>query len=135
MSGGRTMGGVRSATRQRRDRRRIARPIYVVPIGLRRGGVAYVAVSLLIPLKTPQQWLRKVTIGAVVVAVVFLNLEIFLAPDRDISLLGRVAGAAGVVASCGSLALLIVLRLNQRGVVVEPTEEITSILLYCPRVR
>lgn len=95
-------------------------------------GFAYVAVSLLVPLTSSQKWLRWVTIGAVVVTIVFLNLESLLAPNRDISFLGRVAGAAAVVTSCGSLALLVLLRLNTQVAVVEPNAEVTSVVLYCP---
>ena len=49
----------------------------------------------------------------VAITAVFLNLELFLAPDRGISLLGRIAGAGGVVASCGTLALMVVARLHR----------------------
>ncbi|MFT5304082.1 MAG: hypothetical protein ACI814_004906, partial [Mariniblastus sp.] len=53
-----------------------------------------------------------------------------------VSFLGRIAGAGGIVASCGTLALIIVARLHSRG---RPSSlegvmagELTEITLFCP---
>ena len=68
---------------------------------------AHASLASLVPLKTGQQWLRLGTIAAVAVAALFLDLEVVLQPDRGNSMLGRISGAAAIVASCGSLALII----------------------------
>ena len=98
--------------------------------------VAHTNLMLLIHLAAGQAWLRIGTMIAVVITALFLNLELFLAPDPGISFLGRIAGAGGVVASCGTLALLIVARLHRQ---VRPVNQIGSkdgerleIMLFCP---
>jgi hypothetical protein len=98
--------------------------------------VAHTSLMLLLPLGPGLHWLRIGTMIAVVTTAVFLNLELLLAPDRGISFLGRVAGAGGVVSSCGTLALLIAARLQQYA---SPSSlqgikegELTEIMLYCP---
>ena len=73
---------------------------------------------------------------ALAITAVFLNLELILAPDRGISLLGRIAGAGGVVASCGTLALLVVARLHTQspptGLAGVPSSELKEIMVFCP---
>lgn len=98
--------------------------------------VAHTNLMLLLPIGPRQSWLRIGTMIALATTAVFLNLELFLAPDRGISLLGRIAGAGGVVASCGTLALMVVARLHRpvgstslNGVA---TGEFAEIMLFCP---
>jgi hypothetical protein len=99
---------------------------------------AHASLADLVPLKTGQEWLRLSTIAAVAVAAAFLDLEVVFQPDHGISMLGRISGAAAIVASCGSLALIIFARLNRvvydDSAGVELTE-ITRIVLFCPRCR
>jgi hypothetical protein len=95
-------------------------------------GFAYASVCQLLSLATGQRWLRALAIVAVAVTVLFLNLETLLAPGLGIGILGRVSGAASVVASCSTLALVVLARLNQRAVGAIETQEITCVVLYCP---
>ena len=99
--------------------------------------VAHASLAALVPLRPNQLWLRIATVAAVIVAALFLDLEIYLAPSRGISILGRVAGAAGILASCGSLALVVLARLNRSRDYESPSGqlEITHITLFCPRCR
>ena len=97
---------------------------------------AHASLAGLVSLEPGQQWLRLGTIAAVAVAAAFLDLEVVFQPDRGISMLGRISGAAAIIASCGSLALIIFARLNRvasydlAGVELY---EITRIVLFCPR--
>jgi hypothetical protein len=98
--------------------------------------VAHASLAALVPLKPGQTWLRLVTVAAVAVAAVFLDLEVTVAPDHGISMLGRVSGAAAIIASCGSLALIIFARLNRAVDYVSAgitLADITQITLICPR--
>jgi hypothetical protein len=98
--------------------------------------VAHSNLMLQLPLGSGQVWLRIGTMVALGTTAIFLNLELNLAPERGVSFLGRIAGAGGIVASCGTLALMIVARLHSRG---RPSSlegvmagELTEITLFCP---
>ena len=50
------------------------------------------------------------------------------------SVMGRIALAAGILTSTGTLAMLILTRLNVRGrAVIAPSGAMTSISLQCPK--
>jgi hypothetical protein len=97
---------------------------------------AHASLADLVPLKTGQQWLRLATITAVAASAAFLDLEVVFQPERGFSILGRISGAAAIIASCGSLALIIFARLNrvadEDSAGVDLTE-ITQMVLFCPR--
>jgi hypothetical protein len=98
--------------------------------------IAHASLAALVPLKPGQTWLRLGTVAAVAATAVFLDLEVIFAPGYGISVLGRIAGAAAIVASCGSLALLIFARLNRTVELVSagvPFAEITHVSMTCPR--
>jgi hypothetical protein len=96
--------------------------------------VAHTSLTLLVPLSSGQRWVRIGTSVAVVTTGFFLNLELLISPAVGMSMLGRMAGAAGVVASCGTLALMVLARLNRR--IHQNTEtarnEITEVVMFCP---
>ena len=97
--------------------------------------IAHASLAALVPLKPSQAWLRMGTVLAVATAALFLDFEIIFAPDYGISLLGRIAGAAAILGSCGSLALMIFARLNRTADAVAAgidLAEITHISLVCP---
>ncbi|MDP6445487.1 MAG: hypothetical protein QGG36_06215 [Pirellulaceae bacterium] len=95
---------------------------------------AHTSLAALVPLKPGQGWLRIGTVGAVAAAAMFLDAEVIIAPERGISILGRMSGAASIVASCGSLALIIFARLNRTVDSDDVTlAEITHICVQCPR--
>ncbi len=98
--------------------------------------IAHASLSVLVPLKGHQIWLRWGTVAAVAMASAFVDLEIIYAPGNGLSMLGRVAGAATIAASCGSLALIIFARLNRATRTDSPNgivAEITEITLNCPQ--
>ena len=98
--------------------------------------IAHASLSVLVPLKPSQAWLRWGTIASVATAAVFLDCEVIFGAGAGISMLGRVSGAASIAASCGSLALIIFARLNRTSQTVfsnVDVGEITHISLICPR--
>ena len=97
--------------------------------------IAHAGLATLVPLKGDQTWLRLGTVAAAAAAAVFLDLEVIFAPDRGISLLGRISGAAAILTSCGSLALIIFARLNRtvQDVATVALADIPHISLTCPQ--
>ena len=101
--------------------------------------VAYVNLLLMCPLHPSQKWVRQGTIGAGLLAAGLIDLmaaseELFSIPLAD-GLAGRLAGAAGILTACGTIALLVLLRIN-RGVDYEPISlDTAGIDLTCPRCR
>jgi hypothetical protein len=108
----------------------------IIVISSLAGVIAHASLAALVTLKPGQVWLRLGTVAAVATTAVFLDLEVIFEPGYGISVLGRMAGAAAIVASCGSLALIIFARLNRTTDPVSPTvafAEITHLTLICPR--
>ena len=95
----------------------------------------HTALALLTPLKSGQAWILWGTVAAMVFGAVFLDLEVILDKAGSLSMYGRLAGAGGIVASCGSLALVILASLNRSKAPPPKTEfaEIDSIRLTCPQ--
>lgn len=88
----------------------------------------------LAPLTPGQEWLRIATIAAGVATAIGVDLCVtFDAAKRDIDLLIRVASASGLITSCGSLALIVLTRMNRRVSEAPPVlEAIRKITLICP---
>jgi hypothetical protein len=87
------------------------------------------------PLKPAQRWLLWGTIGAGIATGGFVDLGKITVPWQE-EMLGRFAGAAAIIAGCGTLALLILARINQRIVPVATTvADLREITLTCPRCR
>ena len=87
------------------------------------------------PLKPGQRWLLWGTIAAGIATGGFVDLGRIMSPLHE-ELLGRLAGAAAIVGGCGTLALLILARINQRIVPVAATViELREVTLTCPRCR
>jgi hypothetical protein len=94
--------------------------------------VAYANLIVRVPLKTGQGWLRVGTLLAGAATAGLFELMVF-GVDDDI--VARTLAAASILASCGTLALAVLARLNRR-VDFEPTErDLRLITLYCPRCR
>jgi hypothetical protein len=86
-------------------------------------------------LKPAQRWLLWGTIGAGIATGGFVDWARITSPWQE-EMLGRLAGAAAIIAGCGTLALLILARINQRIVPVAATlEDLREITLTCPRCR
>jgi len=97
--------------------------------------IAHANLTMLVPLKAGQVWLRLATICAVAITAVSLDLDLLfsLSKGGQISALGRVALASGILSSCGTLALVILACLN-RAVGHRAVEgQWTSITISCPR--
>jgi hypothetical protein len=75
------------------------------------------------------------TIGAGIATGGFVDWARITAPWQE-EMLGRLAGASAIIAGCGTLALLILARINQRIVPVAATlADLRKITLTCPRCR
>lgn len=109
---------------------------WIIVVGSVAAVVAHGILSCLAPLTGTQKLWRYGTIAAVITTAVAFDLEIVMTNYRraGISLLGRVALASGILASTGSLAMLILARLSRRRqqIAVSP-HAITSVFLSCPR--
>jgi hypothetical protein len=87
-----------------------------------------------------QQWVRGGTIAAAVVTallvVLFVSKDKFPAAIPIVKeMVGRFTEAAGIIAACGTLALLVLARIN-RKVDAEPgAGDLDEVSLVCPRCR
>ncbi len=100
--------------------------------------LAYTNLALLCPLKEGQSWLRNGTIVAFAIAAVLIDLhvishDIFGSVLLDESLLARGAGAASIVSACGTLALLVLARLNRNIDYESFSTAPVKITVICPR--
>jgi hypothetical protein len=87
------------------------------------------------PLKPAQRWLLWGTIGAGIVTGGFVDLARITSPWQE-EMLGRLAGATAIIAGCGTLALLVLARINHRVVPVAATlADLREVMLTCPRCR
>ena len=87
------------------------------------------------PLKPAQRWLLWGTIGAGIAAGGFVDLAKITSPWQE-EMLGRLAGATAIIGGCGTLALLVLARINQRVLpVASSVADLREITLRCPRCR
>ena len=87
------------------------------------------------PLKPGQRWLLWGTVGAGLATGGFVDLARITSPWHE-EMLGRLAGATAIVAGCGTLALLVLARINQRvGPVATTLAALREVRLTCPRCR
>ena len=95
---------------------------------------AHANLCLLVPLKPGQRWLALGTIGLGAMTAILIFAGVAMDIHRGDSLLLRLAAATAIFAGCGSLALLVLARLN-RGANVEPgaLPVELNIALTCPR--
>lgn len=95
--------------------------------------VGYTNLALLCPLKPGQHWLQWGAIAAVVVTAALVDAIIFRGADMPgEDLLTRGAGAAAIIAACGSLALLILARLNRQAPTVSVPANVSELTVICP---
>ena len=87
------------------------------------------------PLKPAQRWLLWGTIAAGIATGGFVDLAKITSPWQE-EMLGRLAGATAIIAGCGTLALLVLARINQRvGPVPATLADVREVRLTCPRCR
>lgn len=96
--------------------------------------LAHANLAMLCPLVGGQRWVRVITVGAVAVtaALIFASAWSKEHDNLDWEIAGRGAGAAGIIAGCGSLALLILARLNRRMDSPAAPQTISRVTLVCP---
>ena len=84
-----------------------------------------------------QHWLRLATIAAGVTTGVLLDLIIIFEIDLDgvESIPGRLTAASAILATCGSLALLILARFHRRIDLEGPGAAALQMTIVCPRCR
>jgi hypothetical protein len=83
--------------------------------------VAHANLALRCPLRPGQKWIAYTTVGAVALAAICCDVSVFShqemlysGPLNVDSLPNRLAAACGIIAACGSLALIILWRSNQK---------------------
>jgi len=94
----------------------------------------YWNLALLVPLTASQRWVRFVAMAAALVAAALVDVSVVTHQEYSDQSLERAAGAAGIVAACTGLALLVLARLNRR---VQPAAavDLTELAVICPRCR
>ncbi len=97
--------------------------------------IAHANVVLRARIRPSQRWLGYLAVAATTATAAVLDVLIIADDLHSDELLARMAGAAGIVAGCATLAVVVLARLN-RGVDVEPgTFEAIDITVICPRCR
>jgi hypothetical protein len=96
--------------------------------------VAHANLCLLAPLQGGQVWVRRVTIASALLTAGSIDTislyDLWRAGDH---VFARLASASGFVASCGSLALLVMARINRRVSDEPPVlAEIRAVTIICP---
>lgn len=96
--------------------------------------IGHANLSLYAPLAGAQIWWRNGTIAAVTATAVALDLDQLLGTSRGgISILGRISLASGILASAGTLGMLVLSRLNRNLDTPKTIDGETAINLQCPR--
>jgi hypothetical protein len=95
--------------------------------------VAHANLCLLVPLTPPQKWVRVVTIVAALATAALVD-GMVLADDYryDFPPGQNFAAAAGIIASCGSLVLLVLARLTRHLDRVPVLSEVREVTVICP---
>lgn len=96
--------------------------------------IAHANLCLLVPLTSGQRWVRLLTVAGGVGTAVSLNLAMFPGLSRgDAEFAMRIASAGGIITSCGSLALLVLARINRRiPCETRVLTSITEMRVICP---
>jgi hypothetical protein len=100
------------------------------------GLVAHASLCILCPLKPGQRWMLTGTLFSAVLTGVMVDAYVIndlLKYGWDRDLLARFASAAGILTSCGSLALCVLARLNRRMASAADAQELTELVAICPR--
>ncbi len=94
-------------------------------------------VLLLCALTPRQRWLRGATISAAVITAALFTLvvirESYFDGGYGFGPVERLTAAGSILAGCGSLAVLVLARLNRRAAPLPVSAELTTVSLACPR--
>lgn len=98
--------------------------------------VGLTQLAMLVPLSPGQTWVRIGTIGTAVTSAICVDILAFSDWSDPGEFVTRLGGAAGFVASCGSLALIIFARINRpMAGASRAYREATDISVVCPGCR
>lgn len=115
-------------------------------LGLHKGGEALACVTslaavlgywnlvLLVPLTVSQRWVRFVAMTAALVAAALVDVLVVTHQEFSGQAMERAAGAAGIVAACAGLALVVLARINRR---IQPVAavDLIELVVICPQCR
>jgi hypothetical protein len=95
--------------------------------------VAHANAMVRVPLAPSQRWLLWATVASAIVAAGFVDVGSITRPWQE-EMLGRLAGAAAIMAGCGTLALLVLARANRSVPLPEfSLADVRQVTLVCPR--
>jgi hypothetical protein len=95
--------------------------------------VAHANTMVRVPLAPNQRWLLWATVASAIVAAGFVDVGSITRPWQQ-EMLGRLAGAAAIMAGCGTLALLVLARANRSVPLPEfSLADVRRVTLVCPR--
>jgi len=101
------------------------------------GLTALASLCLLCRLPREQRWVLLGTLGAAVATGIVIDVyvinELLLSRRFNRDWLARLASAAGILTSCGALALCVLVRLNRRMAAAPELDEYTELTATCPR--
>lgn len=95
------------------------------------GALAHTCLILRIPGGRTLGWLLAATLASAWLVALMATLAVWLEPMNE--LFFRFFGAAGVIAACGTLSLLILAKLRQVGTAGQLQTTPATITLHCPR--
>ena len=99
--------------------------------------VGHANLSLRCPVTDSQRWVRSGTIVTTILTAVMIDLIVIddklLSLGVDLEVLVRIAGAAGIAAGCGTLALCVLARMNRQVDYEQLSRELTEMVVVCPR--
>ncbi len=96
-------------------------------------GIAHANLLLQVPIKSSHVWLRTATVYGIAFTVLFLDIDLLgQLSTSEISLVGRAALATGILASCGTFALVTLAVLNRLSQTRLEAGPIESVTVYCP---
>ncbi len=100
--------------------------------------VAHANLVRLCPLSRPQLWVRWATVAAVAATAGLIELlviegRLYPLTGGTLEILGRLTGASGILAACGTLALLVLARLNRSVDYEAGALADFRVVLVCPR--
>ena len=87
----------------------------------------------LVRLRDAQQWVVWATMGAAIATGLMVDVVIVLEKQHgDVDLLGRLAAAGGILTGCGTMAMVVLGRLNRHDVVPAEMPTVTDVAIICP---
>lgn len=87
----------------------------------------------LVRLRDAQQWVVLATMAVAIATGVMVDVVIVLDKQHgDVDLLGRLAAAGGILTGCGTMAMVVLGRLNRHDIVPSEMPTVTDVAIICP---